>query len=221
MKRIRIVALLFLLVAVLACDIAAASIMPTYTSTVPKNVYGFLQVEKSFNIYEKPDVNSALTESIKWTPAEVELNNKTKIDPAETFAVLVPVSNYAFCYVLDEDNGWYQILYDKEHNKTGWVKPKKKEDFWTLKDFYTYFGKENSLYYLRDASKKLRTLKSAPADDAQSLQGFNITRNIKLILIKGNWALVSIVELESSVPKTGYIKWRGNDGSLYLFPKMD
>lgn len=198
-----------------------ASILPTYTTTVPKNVYGFLNLNKSFVIYEKPDNNAKIIETVNWNSSEVLLKNNARMDLAQLFAVLVPSRNFAFCYVMDEDDGWYQILYNKEENKTGWVKPTKTDDFWTLKDFYTYFGKEYSLYYLRDTSKRLRTLKSAPSDDAQSLQGFNVTKNIKLILIKGNWALVSIVDFESSVPKTGYVKWRDSDGALYLFPKMD
>lgn len=194
--------------------------MPTYTSTVPKNVYGFLQVESTFDVYKQPNSASKLIDTVRWNTDEVVLN-KGKIDPTELFAVLVPHKNYAFCYVLDEEDGWYKILYDKEHFKTGWTKASKPEDFWRLKDFYTYFGKKSSLYFLRDADKKLKTLKSAPSDDSQSLQGFSITRNIKLIVIKGNWALVSVVDLESKVPKTGYVKWRGADGSLFLFPKMN
>ncbi len=220
MKRIRGTVLL-LVIFILACNVCLASIIPTYTTTVPRNVYGFLQVDKPFVVYEHPNNTSKVIETVKWDSAEVLLKNDAKMDLAQLFAVLVPSKNFAFCYVMDEEDGWFQILYNKEQNKLGWVKPDKPDNFWSLKDFYTYFGKEYSLYYLRDTNKKLRTLKSAPSDEAQSLQGFNVTKNIKLILIKGNWALVSIVDLESSVPKTGYVKWRDSDGVLYLFPKMD
>ncbi|HIU87260.1 TPA: hypothetical protein IAD52_09860 [Candidatus Spyradomonas excrementavium] len=204
----------------LFAGVCMASVQPTYVSTVPKNVYGFLQVEKNFGIYDKPEEKAQLLDYMSWDNEKVDLNNH-KLYPAQVFSVFVPKKNYAFCYVMDEENGFYKIVYDKKNGLTGWVKPEKSENFWTLKDFYTYFGKKTSLYYLKDVDIHTRNLRSAPSDTAQSIGGFNVAKNIKLVLIKGNWALVSVIDYEGTVPKTGFVKWRDADGSVLLFPKMD
>ena len=200
--------------------ICYASVMPTYISTVPKNVYGFLQMDKTFTIYEEPQEKAKILAKAVILDEKAEINGE-KLYPAQVFSVFVPKNNYMFCYVMDEDNGYYKIIYDKKNGLMGWVKPEKPEDFWTLKEFYTYFGKKNSLYYLKDVDIHTRNLRSAPSDTAQAICGFNVAKNIKLVLIKGNWALVSIIDYEGTVPKTGFIKWRDADGTVLLFPKME
>lgn len=212
----------FILVLMLFCfltNFASADVLPTYTSTVPKNIYGFLPVPKEFVVHSKPADSAPVIEKVKWENTQVYFQ-KEKHDPTEVFAVFVPKNKYAFLFVFDEQDGWYQVMYDKKHNKAGWIKAAP-EDFWSLKDFYTYFGKKKSLYYLKDVDIQRRSLRSGPSDTAQALQGFNVTKNIKLVIIRGNWALVSIIDYEGTVPKTGFIKWRDADGSLLLFPKMD
>lgn len=197
-----------------------ASVVPTYVSTVPKNVYGFLQMDKNFAIFDQPAQKAKLLDYASWNNDAVVLNDK-KLYPSQVFSVFNPKKNYAFCYVMDEENGYYKIIYDKKNGLSGWVKPEKTDDFWTLKEFYTHYGKKNTLYYLKDVDIRTRNLRSAPSDTAQSVGGFSITKNIKLVLIKGNWALVSVIDYEGTVPKTGFVKWRDADGSLLLFPKMD
>ena len=42
---------------------------------------------------------------------------------------------------------------------------------------------------------------------------------INLSVIKGNWMLVTVVDADRT-PKTGYIRWRSDDGIKYLFPDV-
>lgn len=174
----------------------------------------------SFNLYAEPTESSELIDFAIWNKDAVSFK-KYKSEPSDVFAVFVPEKKYAFCYVMDEENGWYKVLYDKKSGHSAWVKSRLKDDFWSLKDFYSYYGKKNSLYYLKDVDVRKRSLRSGPSDESQALQGFNVTKNIKLVMIRGNWALVSIIDYDGSVPKTGYIKWRDADGTLLLFPKMN
>ena len=37
--------------------------------------------------------------------------------------------------------------------------------------------------------------------------------------MRGNWALVSVADIDQ-VPKTGYMRWRGDDGKIYAFPNI-
>lgn len=212
--------LFFLLVLVLVSSPLRAEVTPTYLSTVPKNIYGFMQMPSSFNLYAEPTESSELIDFAIWNKDAVSFK-KYKSEPSDVFAVFVPEKKYAFCYVMDEENGWYKVLYDKKSGHSAWVKSRLKDDFWSLKDFYSYYGKKNSLYYLKDVDVRKRSLRSGPSDESQALQGFNVTKNIKLVMIRGNWALVSIIDYDGSVPKTGYIKWRDADGTLLLFPKMN
>ena len=47
----------------------------------------------------------------------------------------------------------------------------------------------------------------------------NIPQQIKLVVLRGNWALVSVLDMDKT-PKTGYIRWRSDDGVRYFFPVM-
>ena len=69
-------------------------------------------------------------------------------------------------------------------------------------------------YREADGTKKLH---SAPAETSQELGGFDVVKYIKLTIIRGNWALVSVIDM-ANVPKTGFVKWRNADGQLYMFP---
>ena len=44
-------------------------------------------------------------------------------------------------------------------------------------------------------------------------------KQIKLTAIRGNWALVSVFDIDKT-PKTGYIKWRSDSGIIYAFPNI-
>ncbi len=199
---------------------AFADVMPTYTSTIPKNVYGFLQINQDIELRKEPSKDAPVVDTINWSREDVFLN-EYKLDPSEVFAVFVPGKKLSLCYVMDEEDGWYKILYDKKNMHNAWVKPKHEDDFLSLKDFYTDFGKKYTLYYLKDVDTRTRILKSAPSDEAQSLQGFTIAKNIKMVMVRGNWVLVSVIDYEGTVPKTGYLKWRNTDGTIYLFPQIN
>ena len=47
----------------------------------------------------------------------------------------------------------------------------------------------------------------------------NYPQKINLNVIRGNWALVSVMDLDK-IPKTGYIRWRSDDGVRYFFPAV-
>ena len=47
----------------------------------------------------------------------------------------------------------------------------------------------------------------------------NYAKVIKLTKIQGNWALVTVKDIDE-VPKTGFMKWRNSDGTIYAFPDI-
>ena len=44
-------------------------------------------------------------------------------------------------------------------------------------------------------------------------------KKINLTAIKGNWALVSVYDIDKT-PKTGYLRWRSDEGVIYAFPNI-
>lgn len=196
-----------------------ADVMPYYTGSISKQTIGFLQVPKSFNLYLYPRYDSEIIDSVKWTNTSVELK-KTSIEPSSLFAAQIQSKDLAFCMVIDEQDDWYKIIYDKTNNKSGWIKPKAEEDFWGLREFYSYFGRRYGLYYMKNIDYRKRGIYSGADSLSQKLGGFTLIKSIRLNKLSGNWALVTVSDLDS-LPKIGYIQWREQDGTIVLFPKLD
>lgn len=196
-----------------------ADVVPLYTGIISKEAIGFLQVPKNFNLYLYPRYDSQIVEKVKWNNTEVQYQNSTA-EPHRLFAAQVQSQNYAFCTVIDEqDDDWYKIIYDKQDNKSAWIKAEKQEDFWGLKDFYSYYGRRYGLYYMKNIDYRKRGIYSGADALSQKLGGFTLIRTIKLNKVSGNWALVTVTDLEG-LPKIGYIQWREADGTIIIFPKF-
>lgn len=195
-----------------------ADVMPYYTGSISNETIGFLQVPQSFKLYLYPREDSQNIENISWTNNAVKLNKST-IEPSALFVAQVDAQNLAFCMVVDMQDDWYKIIYDKTSNKTGWIKISKADDFWSLKDFYAYYGRKYGLYYMKNVDYRKRGYYSGADKLSQKLGGFTYIRSIKLNKISGNWALVTILDMGGQM-KIGYIQWREDDGSIILFPKL-
>lgn len=219
MKRFVI---LFLVVLVYSISLfnaqALADVMPYYTGSISNDTIGFLQVPKSFKLYLYPREDSQNIENVTWTDTEVKLNKKT-IEPAALFAAQVQAKDLAFCMVVDMQDDWYQIIYDKDGNKKGWIKSTNIDNFWSLKDFYSYYGRKYGLYYMKNIDYRKRGYYSGADKLSQKLGGFTYIRSIKLSKISGNWALVTVLDMGGQL-KIGYVQWREDDGSISLFPKL-
>lgn len=195
-----------------------ADVMPYYTGSLSNETMGFLQVPKNFVLYLYPRNDSQVVDIANWTEYEVKLTQK-QIEPSEMFAAFIPSKNYSFCTVIDAQDGWYKIIYNKTDNKSAWIKPENLNDFWTLKDFYTYYGKKHGLYYMKNIDYKQRGIYSGAYEGSQKLGSFTLIKTIRLNKISGNWALTTIVDLDNK-PKIGYIKWREDNGQIIVFPKL-
>ena len=196
-----------------------ADVMPYYTGAISKQTIGFLQVPKSFSLYLYPRYDSEIVDTVKWTNPSVELKN-TSIEPSGLFAAQIKNKNLAFCMVIDEQDDWYKIVYDKTNNKSAWIKPAAEDAFWSLREFYSYFGRRYGLYYMKNVDYRKRGIYSGADALSQKLGGFTLIKSIRLNKISGNWALVTVSDIDS-LPKIGYIQWREQDGTILIFPKLD
>lgn len=221
MKRFKF--LLLLVISVLGACSVFADVMPYYSSALAKRTIGFLMVPKTFNVHLYPREDSQIVDTVKWTNTEVQFSKSASsqavIEPENTFAVMISETNQAYCIVIDEQEDWYKVIYDKKNNKTGWVKAQSNEAFWGLRDYVSTYGKQNGLYYMKNIDYRKRGIYSGAYDDAQKLGGFTLIKSIKLHKISGNWALVTVVDFDCK-PKIGYIRWREDDGTILAFPRV-
>lgn len=195
-----------------------ADVLPLYTGIITESAIGFVQVPKSFSLYLYPRSDAEIVETVKWNNTEVRYKNAI-LEPYRLFAVQVTNKDLAFCTVIDMQDDWYKIVYDKLHNKSAWIKPEKEEDFWSLKDFYSYYGRRYGLYYMKNIDYRKRGIYSGASMASQKLGGFTLIKSIRLNKLSGNWALVTVIDIDK-LPKIGYIQWRESDGTIILFPKF-
>ena len=72
---------------------------------------------------------------------------------------------------------------------------------------------------MKDAPEDVETLHAKSEDLSQNVSKLRYVKQIRLTAVRGNWALVSVVDIDKT-PKTGYLRWRSDDGKIYAFPNI-
>ena len=201
MKKFLIILCLFLMMPVWA------DTMPFYMNSIPKNAIGMYQTGENITLYSNPEANSAVIKKLDFS-----YNPETM--PDNVFAVLLNEKKLGFLYVSDiGDDGWVEVIYDKITGAKGWVQTEDRFQFLPWLSFYNMYGRKYGLRILKDAPDEIETLHAKSEDLSQNVATLRFVKQIKLTVIRGNWALVSVVDIDKT-PKTGYMKWRGTDGTI-------
>ena len=207
MKRFLIILIMIL------CMPVFADTMPFYMNSVPKSALGLYQTDKSLLLRTHPDVNSPIIKKFEFSYVPESM-------PVNLFAVLLNEKELGFLYVTDTDeDGWVEVIYDKQTGAKGWVQTQDKMQFLPWINFYNLYGRKYGLTIMKDAPKDIYTLHSQCEDNSQSISKLNYVKKIKLVKVSGNWALVTILDLDKT-PKSGWLKWRNSDGTIYAFPAI-
>lgn len=207
MKKFLIILAMFLAMPVMA------DTMPFYMDSIPKTALGLYQTDKNITLYSHPEANSNVIKKMDFS-----YNPETM--PDSVFAVLINEQKLGFLYVTDiGDEGWVEVIYDKRTGAKGWVQTIDSLQFQPWRNFYNMYGRKYGLRFLKDAPKDLEVLRAKSEDLSQTVAKLNYVKKINLTVIRGNWALVSVKDLDE-VPKTGYLKWRDSDGTIYAFPNI-
>ena len=207
MKKLLIILAMFLALPVFA------DTLPFYMDSIPKSALGLYQTDNEIVLYSHPEANSSMIKKMEFS-----YNPETM--PDRVFAVLINEKKLGFLYVTDiGDEGWVEVIYDKRTGAKGWTQVKDQMQFLPWRNFYNLYGRKYGLRMLKDAPKDLEVLRAKSEDLSQIVSKFNYVKQIKLTVIRGNWALVSIQDLDET-PKTGYLKWREKDGTIYAFPNI-
>lgn len=194
----------------------AADVMPQTVSTKYTATLGLYQASNEITLYKEPRENAPVVHSIKWNEKEVFPDC---INFSDLFVVFIPSKRLALMAVTDETEDWVQVIYNNSDGSTGWMKKDDPYKFMSWLNFYNMYGRKYGLYVLKDAPETVNDLHSATDDSSQIVTRMKMPEFIKLHAVKGNWVLVSVSDIEDK-PKTGYIRWRADNGIKYLFPAI-
>ena len=190
-----------------------ADTLPYYTNAIPKDAIGVYQTGDKLTIYSHPDANSHIIRTFDFS------YNPEKM-PDGVFAVLLNERKLGLIYVSDiGDDNWVQIIYDKKTGAKGWVMTEDRLQFMPWLNFYNMYGRKYGLRILKDAPDTVNLLHSKGDDLAQNVAKLNYVKQIKLTKISGNWALISAFDIDKTA-KTGFMRWRSNEGVIYAFPNI-
>lgn len=200
----------------LMLPVQADNIMPSSVDFNDIRTLGLYQIPKDITIYEKPDETSGVINNIKWSAVDIY---PAGVKFSDLFVVFIPSKELGYAAVTDETDGWIEIIYNNRTGETGWIKKDDPYKFLTWLNFYNTYGRKYGLYILKGAPDEVKNIRSGNDEMSQLLSEINMPTKIKLNAIRGNWALISVLDFDRE-PKTGYIRWRGDHGIRYLFPDI-
>lgn len=203
----------FIIICMLLVLPAFADTQPYYMNNIPKAAIGLYQTSDTLTIYSEPDSNSKVIRTIDFS-----YNPETM--PDGIFALLLNEKKLGFLYVSDlGDDNWVEVIYDKNKGLKGWVQTEDRFQFLPWISFYNMYGRKYGLRMLKDTPDEVEVLRAKSEDLSQCIGKMNYVKQIKVTAIRGNWALVSVYDLDK-LPKTGFLKWRSADGDIYAFPNI-
>ena len=190
-----------------------ADVMPFYVNSIPKDAIGMYQTGENITIYSEPEANSKAIKSFNFS-------YKAETMPDGIFALLLNEKKLGFLYVSDiGDDGWVEVIYDKFTGARGWVLTEDRFQFLPWLSFYNMYGRKYGLRLFKDAPDEIKVLRSKSEETSQNVAKLNYVKQIKLTAVRGNWALVSVFDIDKT-PKTGYMRWRSDEGVIYAFPNI-
>lgn len=190
-----------------------ADVMPFYMNSIPKDAIGMYQTSENITIFTEPEANSK-------TIKKYDFSYNPSSMPDGMFALLLNEKKLGFLYVSDiGDDGWVEVIYDKHSGARGWVLTEDRFQFLPWLSFYNMYGRKYGLRLLKDTPDEIEVLHAKSEDLSQNIGKLNYVKQIKLTAIRGNWALVSVFDIDKT-PKTGYLRWRSNEGVIYAFPNI-
>lgn len=212
----KILLLIVFLFSLVLPSFSTENVIPEKTCLKFTNTIGLYQASDNIILYKEPDENSQILYTIKW--------NKNGVYPDtftfdNLFVLFMPAKYLAYMAVTDETEDWVEVIYNNSTGQRAWMKKDDPYKFSNWITFYNMYGRKYGLKILSGAPETIKDLKSGTDDNSQTVARVNIPTKINLNVIKGNWALVSVMDLDK-MPKTGYMRWRSDDGIKYLFPNI-
>lgn len=214
MKKFFLILAIFLLMPL--SGFCAENVVPQYVSVENTHTFGLYQAPNEIILYKEPSETSTLVHSISWIGSKIFPES---VKPQDLFVVYLPDKNLAFMPVVDETEHWVQVIYNNSTGAKGWIKKDDPYRFYTWVMFYNMYGRKYGLNLLREAPAEAKDLHTSTDEKSQIVGTINMPQKINLNVIRGNWALVSVMDIDKT-PKTGYVRWRSDEGVKYYFPAI-
>lgn len=211
-KIIALIALFF----ALGLQTLATEVMPDKVSLIRTNTLGVYQVSSPIVLYEKPDDKSEVKTVIKYSANSLE---PLSLVFQDVFVVYKPKKELALMAVTDENEDWVEVIYDNVKGSTAWLKKDDPYKFLSWVNFYQAYGKKYGLYMLKGTPEKVKDMHGSPDDLSKIISVMNHPSKMNLSVIRGNWMLLSVLDVDR-VPKTGFVRWRSDEGVKYFFPDI-
>lgn len=193
-----------------------ANVVPQYVSIENTHTIGLYQAPSEIVLYKEPSQTANIVHSISWIGEKIFPES---IKPSDLFVVFVPGKSLGFLAVTDESDEWVQVIYNNSTGAKGWMKKDDPYRFMSWVMFYNMYGKKYGLNLLKQAPDIAKDLHASTDDKSQIVSTINMPQKIILNVMRGNWALVSVMDIDRT-PKTGYVRWRSDDGVKYYFPAI-
>lgn len=210
--------ILFLTVFVLSAICVFADTVPTTTTSIKHYGIGVFKIENDFSVYSEPNEKSKVIRKCVLPTAQksaiVRTSQKSLIMP---YIISIPSKHLFFATVVDYPSENWIHIYNQTSNVTGWVKYSDKSAFMTWKEFFYKYGKKNGLVQMRDVHSN--KLYSQDDEHSQIVDKYTYPEYIAMRFVRGNWMLVTVID-SGNVYKTGWLRWRTDDGQLRVFPRL-
>lgn len=200
----------------IATSAFALDVVPNTVSLNYTNTFGIYQVDHAIAIYDKPDEKATIKQKIVWTSENVIPKS---LSLADLFVVYIQKKDLALMAVTDETDDWVEVIYNNRTGEKGWIKKDDPYKFNTWVNFYNMYGKKYGLVILNGAPETVYSMYGTPEEKQKVISTINRPELINLNIIRGNWMLVTVLDSDQT-PKTGYVRWRSDDGVKYLFPNL-
>ncbi len=192
------------------------NVVPQYVSIEQTNTLGLYQAPSEIVLYKEPSETANIVHSISWIGEKIFPES---VKAQDLFIVFITSKNLGLLAVTDETEDWVQVIYNNSTGAKGWIKKDDPYRFMSWIMFYNMYGKKYGLKLLKEAPAEAKDLHTSTEDKSQIVATINMPQKINVTAIRGNWALVSVFDIDRT-PKTGYVRWRSDDGVKYYFPDM-
>ena len=110
---------------------------PKYSDSSTQYGIGVYFAPKTNDIYPEPEENSEAIERIRWDNSGVH-EARDDVNSKQVFIAFEPEKNIALFSVIDENDNWYQIVYNQNKGSKGWVKKSGGGKFMSWLEFLEY-----------------------------------------------------------------------------------
>jgi len=195
-------------------------ILPSYADFMPvyvdSSIYlgdGVIASKEKITVYKDKNVESEVIAIISGDKIKSKFNSSIE----NVFLASIKYKNLNLIAANDNDDEWFEVCISQKDKAFGWVKKDDYIDYLSIQNFYNFFGRKNGLYLFRNVKEKDKKLYASPSIDSNVVDSFFYPKYISLWLIAREWMLVKVTTYDGKT-KTGWLKWRLDDGSVIVFP---